>query len=805
MEGVTLALGGAVVKSAVKLWLGDRPIAADASASAVDLLIGRASDALSKRKTQRLFDQLEEVVAVRLERALKAELERLDEREAVIAAVRETLEQAALTDEDLFASDLDPAYLNRYIRQTVPGVAERYLLSTDGNAFYDRLLMECCIYLVQITKTLPTFQAGVLTELLRRESETLDAVTQVLLRLPHRRGASDFEADYRQQVLTTLDRMYLFGARVSKPTRRYPLSVAYLSLRLSNQTDQTGSLPADDVIQVKSRLLIRGEAGSGKTTLLQWVAVRRRGKGWRMPFFLRLRRFATDPLPTPERFLDDIGRHIADEMPPGWVQETLRTGRGIVLVDGVDELPEDRRPHVHAWLGELIETFPKATYFVTSRPAAVEVDWLEDYGFAVAELQPMTAADVRSFVHRWHEAMRSQCVEQDEIDELTELEARLIDTIADRRALRRLSENPLLCALLCAMHREQRGEIPESRMELYETTLTVLLESREKERGLATLTRTEQIVLLSDLAYWMVRNGLVDAARERVVERLAKTLESTAHSGEAPEAMYRRLLERTGLLREAVVGRMDFVHRSFQDYLAAKAAVEADDIGVLIDHSHLEPWHEVVVMAAGHASRKQRDELLKGLLRKRIGKRQFRDRLDLLAVACLETSPDLDPALREEIQRRTSGLLPPRDDGTARILARGGEFVLDLLAKSTPTGPAEVAATIRAAAYIGGDAAMRFVARFANDPSHAAKQALWDTWDRFDPEEYARVVLRGSVLDLESLTIRDPNKVAGLRHLRNLRRLVYEASDADRARLDLRDVLAEFERRGIVVEWKQAT
>ncbi|WP_336158724.1 hypothetical protein [Amycolatopsis sp. VC5-11] len=51
-------------------------------------------------------------------------------------------------------------------------------------------------------------------------------------------------------------------------------------------------------------------------------------------------------LPTSERFLDEAGRHIADEMPTGWVQHRLRTGRAVVLVDGIDELPAKRRPEV---------------------------------------------------------------------------------------------------------------------------------------------------------------------------------------------------------------------------------------------------------------------------------------------------------------------------------------------------------------------------------------------------------------------------------------------------------------------------
>jgi hypothetical protein len=781
MEGITLALGlgAAVVKSATKLWLGDRPIAADVSASAIDILVGRTTGALERRKARRLFEQLEEVVAERLAPLLEREFQHLagNERQAAVAAVRETIDRAALTDNDLFAADLDAAYLNRYVRRTVPGVRESYRLSQSGDAFYDRLLLECCACLVQITSNLPAFQVGALTEILQRESEALGLIREVLRRLPDRRLMTGFEADYRQQVGNSLDRLELFGARVSKASRKYPLTVAYLSLTMS---DRTGNQRAEALLADTKRLLIRGEAGSGKTTLLQWIAVRcanndlpEQWTSWQepIPFFVRLRRYADAQLPAPEHFLDELGRHIADEMETGWVQRRLRFGQAVVLIDGVDEFPEDRRSEVQEWLEHLITAFPAARYIVTSRPAAADADWLEDYEFASAELQQMTPSDVRSFVHRWHQAIASQCVEQDEIDELDALEAQLVRAIADRRALRNLSGNPLLCALLCAMHREQRGKIPDSRMELYDTTLTILLEGREKERRLPqslAISRTEQLVLLCDLAYWMVRNNLVDAERERALDRLRRRLEGTAYYNLDPSTVYRYLLERTGLLRETVVGRVDFVHRTFQEYLAAKAAIEMDDIGVLIDSAHLEPWYEVVVMAVGHASRQQRDELLGRLLA-----REERDeRITLLCVACLETSPDLAPDLRAEIQRHAERLLPPRDHATAMKVARAGEFVLDLLARSSPHTDEEVAGTIAAAAAIGGDAALQVIARCgALQLGLKAVQALVNAWSIFDLEEYAKLVLRDSPLADGLLEISEPALLEGLPLLRHLTEL----------------------------------
>ncbi|MFI5906312.1 hypothetical protein [Dactylosporangium sp. NPDC051541] len=52
MSGIEVAIvgiGGAVVKSAVKLWLGDRAIAGDAAMSAIDVLAGRTARTSSHR------------------------------------------------------------------------------------------------------------------------------------------------------------------------------------------------------------------------------------------------------------------------------------------------------------------------------------------------------------------------------------------------------------------------------------------------------------------------------------------------------------------------------------------------------------------------------------------------------------------------------------------------------------------------------------------------------------------------------------------------------------------------------------
>src|SRR3954464_13862354 len=109
LEASAIALTTAVVKAAAKIWLGDRPIAADASAKVFDLLEKQAIGLNDRRKLRLLFTNLESRVADRLWPFIEVEFRALPENDRVAAvdAVRDTFDRAALTDDDLFATDLD--------------------------------------------------------------------------------------------------------------------------------------------------------------------------------------------------------------------------------------------------------------------------------------------------------------------------------------------------------------------------------------------------------------------------------------------------------------------------------------------------------------------------------------------------------------------------------------------------------------------------------------------------------------------------------------------------------------------------
>jgi NACHT domain len=787
IESALIELGTAAVRAAAKLWLGSNQVAAEVGAGAIDLLSAKLATQRDRRKFNRMIENFVEAVADRIEPIVEVEFRTLPENErlAAIEAVRDTFEHAHLVDDDLFASDVDARHLHASIKQRTS--AGTYLLSIDGESLYNLLMRECCGYVIEISRVLPQFSPNALTELLKRDSQIIDAIREVLARLPQRDRTAGFDYDYRQLIARKLDHVELFGVTLEDSTRRYPLSVAYISLTVADVDGSSLSSRVEDLLAINRRLFIRGEAGLGKTTLLQWIAVRSARNDfpsvladWNetIPFFVPLRRYSERELPTPENFLDETGRHIADEMPKGWVHEQLRSGRAILLVDGVDELAAHRRQEVRAWLRELVEEFSQARFVITSRPGATHPEWLRQEDFAVLDLEPMTAVDVRIFVGRWHQAMRSLCSDDEARAEIDLYERGMIERFDSNSHMRILAGYPLLCALLCALHKDRRSVLPSNRLELYEVALQMMLERRDAERKIPSpngLHRTEKMLILSNLAYWLIRNGRTDIEIVRATDQIDQQLLLMPQVEAYGAVVYKHLLERSGLLREPVVGRVDFIHRTFQEYLAAWAAIShADDVGTLVANAHKDQWHEVVTMAVGHATQSQREELLSGLLGRADAEEEKREVLELLALACLETAPQLSLALRQKIHDRAAALLPPQSLRAAKSFASAGRFVLDLLARTRPIDVKETVATIRAIADTGLEEALPILSRYARDDRKMVHDELFRNWTKFDDAAYTDAVL--SRMRLSYISLDNMLKVRVLKRLRQLEHLLVAIS-----------------------------
>ncbi|WBB64317.1 NACHT domain-containing protein [Streptomyces sp. WMMC500] len=738
-----------------------------------------------------------------------------DEAAPVADALARSL--AALGDldlDDVQAVQLGPEALARRLRRAAARDAAARGggdpvrdLSADAAAFHDALLDTACLHILHFFSQRSTFVARTLVEQSRRQADQIARLDALLARtpLPAARDAA-FEREYFAYVAKKHGKLTIYGVDLADSPAKWPLDVAYLRLEASAEhhagnspealfpTDEYAesdplpapALPADQALATHDRVLLRGAAGSGKTTLVQWLALsatradtRAESReastmdylAGRVPFVLPLRTLTRhgQRLPAPRDFLSATGSPLAGAQPDGWEHRVLTARRGLLLVDGIDEVPRAERDRARRWLSDLIDAYPGNRWLVTSRPSAVGEDWLAAEGFTELTLAPMRPADLARFIARWHAAVRTGAPAADDA-QLTAYEQQLTAAVRHTSDLGRLATNPLMCGLMCALNRARRGHLPRGRKELYEAALSMLLTRRDRERDMAVpdLREEPQLQVLQRLAYWLIRNGRTELDRARAESLVAAALPAVpevAALGDAG-AVLEHFRDRSGLLREPGPGAVDFVHRTFQDYLGARAAVEEGDIGVLAAHAADDQWEDVIRMAVAQSRPREREEILRELLAAAKAREGVEGvRIRLLATACLEHATELAPAVREAVERETKALVPPRTVVEARALGAAGPLVLDLLPGPEETDDATTTLVAIAATYVESDRAIPFLARYATHPSLDVRRQLVWAWQRFDTEEYADDVIARLDVDELYFTVTSDAELRALRRL----------------------------------------
>lgn len=826
LDEAALNIGRQIAKRVVTAWLEVRQEQSQRGRELVDLLAVGVVDRFHRRDLARQFERIGDEAARRLQPLYDVEYRDVpeNERQAALDAVSDALGQTRLADEDLFKANANPIKLAMQIRSRVPTIPGRAGLSEGAGSLYQAILDETCVALVSIVRRLPEFQPRALAELLNRTSSIADDISAVLERLPRtsldapqgRQNDNEFRRRYLELVSTRLDKLELFGIDTHRYRPRTRVSVAYFSLTVTDDTrkarhsrprednwfedragEDIGGVRVEEALADSRRTLLRGEAGSGKTTLLQWAAVNCARGGFteklahwngRVPFFVRLRSYGDRRPPRPEELPEGVADSITGLMPNGWVHRQL-ADNAVLLVDGVDELVSAQRAHVRDWLDQLATSYPELPIVVTSRPAAASKSWLAEQGFTSVLLEPMSPGDITEFCRRWHEAIRA-ATEHDpaalpcEADELSEYESALLRSLDARRTLRSLATNPLLCAMLCALNLDRRKQLPPDRMALYEASLEMLLERRDADRGLSSiqgvqLDKSAKLAILQHLAWRLTEAGRVELPFGDCVHHVRRAIEHMPDVDIDAESALRFLLERSGVIRDPVVGRVDFVHRTFQEYLAAKEAAEDHLMDVLIRRASSDRWRETIVMASGHATALNRTAIIGGILERAEKEPNAARQLRLLASACLETASTVDPSIVSRVDDALDEIVPPRTKRESRSLSLAGDRILSRLPTSLDGLPEGTAvACVRTAALVNGRVGLNLLTKYASDPRQKVQLELADVWIYFDAEEYARVVLADAPLTDGMLQVGRREHLPFVNRLANLSSLRVAITDS---------------------------
>lgn len=746
LETLILKLSPAIAKTLLKVWLSDHAEVLDASDNLIDALGAVTDDALGRKNTERQLQAIADKVSVALERVitLRGRDLTLDGKERTANAIVEALRKTTIDAGLLTSIDMAPEALSRAILDGSTAGFEQ--LNPGERLLFETLVRELSQYIIDIASEFPQFPERLATELLRRDAHLISVADRILTHVEEIRKAgsggrfesSEFESDYRRAIARNVDRMELFGVDLSSASRRHSLSVAFVSLAVFTNSDNLvedgRARNVEAALGRSRRWLIRGGPGSGKTTLLNWIALRaatdsfpdslRTWKGC-FPFVIRLRQFSEEALPTPLDFCRLGAPALAAGVPANWTHSILSSGRGLVLVDGIDEVSEERRNEISDWLRDLTYTYPRSIFIVTSRPHAVKDDWLAAEHFLEGELLEMKPTEIATFIDHWHSAVAAELLDEGEKSCLLPLAENLKRLVADSRAISNLAKSPLLCAIICALHRDRERQIPNDRVELYEACCALLIERRDSERKITlqdypNLTYRQKRILLEHLAYWMVRNGRTSVDRIFADFHLQQRL---ANMRDLPAAVtgcsVRRLfVERTGMLRELSFSYIDFTHRSFQEFLAAHAALDFGDTGVLAEHAADDRWTETIILAAALAGKRSLAEILNGLIAQI---RKSEDRADgkslpalLLAARCIEDAMEVSAEQRNFIESRMKKLKQPETAIEVRMFAAAGNLGLRYLAFSRMLPSDVLEACVRELIRVANDEALTVLESFAS-------------------------------------------------------------------------------------------
>ncbi|MBD2231679.1 NACHT domain-containing protein [Phormidium tenue] len=718
----------------------------------------------------------------------------INSRDAILLGLAQTLISAGLTQAGLADMNFDAATLEQHLIEVNPGVDRDF--SAAEQAIYKQTIAMVSRRLIEAAPAVEGYEQAKTAEMLQR----LEALARELgLERALAIQAEDaFVERYRKVVGDELDRLEVFGLpRMDRLTSQQSLSMAYVTLSASGIVDNDdeesatkvlkaghhdidGELPdreqrrvlsqVDEAICDCRRLMIRGGAGAGKSTLMQWLAVRAasqsfKGKliNWnvKIPFFVRLRSLIGDEFPPPEKFPALIAKNIAAQMPKGWVHKYLDRGQALVLIDGVDELPRQAREDFFEALKDLVRDFPYATYVVTSRPSGLKTaegdvwqaweDWLGTHDFKNLMLEPMTPTKVEAFVTQWHKALGDSPLDLEQ--NLEQTAQKLIRQLRQRPELQRLASTPLLCAMICALHRERLETLPSARLQLYQECIDMLLNRRDVGREISLdetyqvgLNETQKLELLRSLALKFMRLNLSSLEVDRVDNHFQLELKNTSLPETVTGRQIRELfVDRAALLREPVVGQIDFAHRTFQEYLAAEAILRDDCLEELLQKTSDDQWREAIIAAAGLARPRECERLLEFLIAHGNNNPEDCQFLHLLAVACLETAVTVPPKTRASVLASAKLLMPPKDDDEVAMVVRAGNEVVPLLIYNAAYSVEEASNCIEALIRIGTRSAMETLAEYAKATFESDQfrvgQALGQGWNVFDRDIYLSQVL----------------------------------------------------------------
>lgn len=440
-------------------------------------------------------------------------------------------------------------------------------------------------------------------------------------------------------------------------------------------------------------LVILGAPGSGKSTLSKWLVIQL-AKSFlkslevsaltkvlvpsnqvnvfedrestekvdigpiRLPVFVKVSEYAEACVDSTISLLEYMKKNSSFEpfeeieQPGELIEHYVKTGRAVVILDGIDEVPSQLKTKVQNQIQKFIDT-----WIVTNgTPTNFDPDILleepgeaggnqilitsrivgyQNFGLSgnITEvtIQEMEKPAVEHFCSIWMKHvhlleaktdMDRGTITEEEVQLNAERESNdLKKAIFDDRKprIRELATNPLLVTFLAVIFRNNRGFLPESRVELYRSAYEILVHKWRK----TPISRLELDQIMPVIASYIHQSPYDYITANELEEKVKEGLRITRGKDfdiRDVEALINAIKEDVGLLAEDGVDLFKFLHRTFQEYLAGIYLVSDDQKASdnIIEKLADPIWREPILLGLGFIdaqwSTQKKDSLINQLL-----------------------------------------------------------------------------------------------------------------------------------------------------------------------------------------------
>ena len=381
------------------------------------------------------------------------------------------------------------------------------------------------------------------------------------------------------------------------------LTVEELEARFQRDTRRVGQVRETkeglEVVKSLQKILVLGKPGAGKTTFLRYItllALDGRLPENRLPIFVGLK----DWIDSGKSLLDYIVTEFAicglEEALP-YIEHTLIKGRGLLLLDGLDEVTGDIGRAIKE-IRDFTDKYDQNQFVLSCRIAANQYVFEQ---FTEVEIADFSDNQIQTFIDRWFaedDKTAGECWEQ------------LNET--GNEPIKELAAIPLLLTLLCITY-DKRLDFPRSRSELYKEAIDALLKEWDSSRRIRreeaykklSLNRKEN--LLSHLAHQTFTAGQYFIRQQDMEHQIAEYIQHFPDTQNDmldldSKGILKAIESQHGLVVERAKGIYSFSHLTFQEYFTARYIVANQQklsLPALVEQHLLDAtWREVWLLTA---------------------------------------------------------------------------------------------------------------------------------------------------------------------------------------------------------------